>query len=1135
MSQFQKPENALKRAEELIEVGNKKNALDVLKEALNHRKWRNNWTQTIEQIVIKHLELCVDLKKIHYAKDGLHQYRGTCQAANIGSLEFVVQSFRKAAEEKVSEAKKQQEDSDMQKMEDLDEGELPQTILLRSIQAHDTRTQSQDREVTAPFRFLLETYRIILDVLKSNVRLEEVYHETAQHAFEFCRANKRALEFKRLSELLRKNYQDLAKPRTPNQHQVNPSNADTILRTIDTRFAQLRTATELDLWREAYTTATEIYELMNKGPKIKPPTRFEYYKYLGEIFWRSDNYLFHAFACMKNVMFVKAVKRDLSKEELQTMASKAVMAALCVPFQRNSDIHTTLEMTTEGQSSPYEKAKKHAHLFSAQSVPTRDSIISTLIEKNLLQHAAEPCQRLFALIESDFTPLSLCQDAKPFLDEIAGEDVCEGKLHMYITPVKKIIFFRLMKQLSEVYANMTIENFERAASIVPFSIAEKWMANAARQQGINIQINYREKAIVFGAPRKVDLKSMRQPLIEIGHKLQQAMQRVAPEEQNKKEKIEKQALHQNIVKRIEEERVLIWQRKEEIERRKEENERKKQEQEREAAEKISKQQEKEAEAERKRLQEERNKREAEREEQKRKDAKMKETKEMLEQMKKQDESKPSNLKIAGKKIGDIQAEDIEKFSIDELERARQTQVQRERQEKIRQRKLESKRVDHLSRAIREEEKAKLPDFRETVYRTDNAFLEQVQKDDVEDQKRKHEEGLIEKRTLEVFQAPKDEYVQKDLAKRVTQHETRVDQALTKSRNKAAEQKIERARKRKAANDAAELKKIEEAKRAEEDRRRAAQEAKRRAVEEQEAAERREQEEKEQAEEQARKAKEREAREAKRKEMDEMRERAEAKRREKELEIERRMTEGGGRKDEDRDAGRDAGRGAWGRGTGRDAGRDDDKDSWRRNDSARDGGRGGGDDSWRRNDRRDDDREEKGESKAPWRRSSTTSKADEEDGWRKPAYSAPRGGGRDRDGGEEEQPWRRGGGGGQRDAADEDNSWSKRASARRDPEPADDQADDDDFQTVRGGKKGKASAPEPVAEAAPADDDDDDGFTAVTAGKKKKKAEPAGGAPPWRRSADNDDDKPRPTREDWKKRGEEPSNSTAGAASRPWRK
>merc|ERR1712060_985774 len=107
-----------------------------------------------------------------------------------------------------------------------------------------------------------------------------------------------------------------------------------------------------------------------------------------------------------------------------------------------------------------------------------------------------------------------------------------------------------MKQLSEVYANMTIQNFEKAASIVPFSVAEKWMANAARQQGINIQINYREKAIVFGATRKVDMKSMRQPLIEIGHKLQQAMQRVAPEESHKKERIERAELHQTINQRM---------------------------------------------------------------------------------------------------------------------------------------------------------------------------------------------------------------------------------------------------------------------------------------------------------------------------------------------------------------------------------------------------------------------------------------------------------------------------------------------------------------------------------------------------------------------------------------------------------
>merc|ERR1712066_896942 len=161
-----------------------------------------------------------------------------------------------------------------------------------------------------------------------------------------------------------------------------------------------------------------------------------------------------------------------------------------------------------------------------------------------------------------------------------GEECCGGKLEPYITNLQQIIFFRLMKQLSEVYSNMTIENFERAASIVPFAIAEKWMANAARQHGINIQINYSQKAIVFGSARKVDMKSMRQPLIEIGAKLQQAMQRVAPDEQLKKEKQEKQLLAQNIVRRMEAETKEIRHRKDEIERRKQDSELRKEIQER---------------------------------------------------------------------------------------------------------------------------------------------------------------------------------------------------------------------------------------------------------------------------------------------------------------------------------------------------------------------------------------------------------------------------------------------------------------------------------------------------------------------------------------------------------------------------
>ena len=74
-------------------------------------------------------------------------------------------------------------------------------------------------------------------------------------------------------------------------------------------------------------------------------------------------------------MFVKATKQDLIKEWKELLASKAVLATLCVPFQKDSDIHkASPELSSEAAFSPYEKAKKHAQLFSAQSVPTRDYV-----------------------------------------------------------------------------------------------------------------------------------------------------------------------------------------------------------------------------------------------------------------------------------------------------------------------------------------------------------------------------------------------------------------------------------------------------------------------------------------------------------------------------------------------------------------------------------------------------------------------------------------------------------------------------------------------------------------------------------------------------------------------------------------
>ncbi|CAE7859815.1 TIF3A1, partial [Symbiodinium necroappetens] len=83
------------------EVGKQNEALETLHHAILHKRWKNQWPPP-------EIGDRVELQKMRFAREGLHQYRATCQAANIQSLEQVVRVFRKAAEEKVNQAKKEQ-------------------------------------------------------------------------------------------------------------------------------------------------------------------------------------------------------------------------------------------------------------------------------------------------------------------------------------------------------------------------------------------------------------------------------------------------------------------------------------------------------------------------------------------------------------------------------------------------------------------------------------------------------------------------------------------------------------------------------------------------------------------------------------------------------------------------------------------------------------------------------------------------------------------------------------------------------------------------------------------------------------------------------------------------------------------
>lgn len=105
---FARPENALKRADELENVGQKLSALQQLHDVVTSKKHRT-WSKTYEEIMFKLIDLCVEMKKRNHAKEALMQYRNMCQQVNINSLEEVIKYYLNKATEKAEEARQQAE------------------------------------------------------------------------------------------------------------------------------------------------------------------------------------------------------------------------------------------------------------------------------------------------------------------------------------------------------------------------------------------------------------------------------------------------------------------------------------------------------------------------------------------------------------------------------------------------------------------------------------------------------------------------------------------------------------------------------------------------------------------------------------------------------------------------------------------------------------------------------------------------------------------------------------------------------------------------------------------------------------------------------------------------------------------
>lgn len=216
---FSKPENSLRRAQELLNIDQPDSALTILHDVIASRRNRS-WSVTHEKIMIMYIDLCLSMNKSREAKDGLHQYRNLTQTLAPGSLENVVKYLITESEKKCQEAKEltksgSENENDVIAKVDLDEDEAAvdsTNMLLLSTMTVDPEQSRKESTLLLPrIKFLWESYRAALDILKSNSKLEKLYHGIASRALKFCAEYKRTTEFRRLCDLLRMHLQNLQK------------------------------------------------------------------------------------------------------------------------------------------------------------------------------------------------------------------------------------------------------------------------------------------------------------------------------------------------------------------------------------------------------------------------------------------------------------------------------------------------------------------------------------------------------------------------------------------------------------------------------------------------------------------------------------------------------------------------------------------------------------------------------------------------------------------------------------------------------------------------------------------------------------------------------------------------------------
>ncbi|KAH8369193.1 hypothetical protein KR009_003794 [Drosophila setifemur] len=760
----QRPENALKRANEFIEVGKPLRALDTLQEVFRNKRWNYAYSETvIEPLMFKYLYLCVELKKSHIAKEGLFQYRNMFQLVNVNSLENVIRGYLKMAEEHTEAAQAQSSAAvAVLELDDLDNIATPESILMSAVCGEDAQDRS-DRTILLPWvKFLWESYCQCLELLRVNTHCEALYHDIARMAFQFCLKYNRKSEFRRLCDKLRKHLEDICK--SSNQTTgVSINKVETQQLCLDTRLYLLDSAIQMELWQEAYKAIEDIHGLMALSKKTPvPKTMANYYQKLAMVFSKAGNQLFHAAALLKLFQLTRELKKNLTKDDLQRMAAHVLLATLSIPLP---SAHPEFDRFIEADKSPLEKAQKLAVLLGLPQPPTRVSLIREVVRLNVPQLVSEDFRNLYNWLEVEFNPLNLCNRIQSIIDIIESGPSETNLLSPYIQSLKDVTIMRLIRQISQVYESIEFKRLLQLASFCNIFELEKLLVESVRHNDMQIRIDHQKNSIYFGTdltesqreyrPDGPALQSMpseqiRSQLVNMSTVLTRAVSIVYPNrERDQRAKLRTQMVHHyHEIKDREHQRIL--QRQKIIEDRKEYIEKQNNAREEEEARRQEEESRKAKLAEQKRLEQEQQERELKRHQNEIQAIREKSLKEKMQQI--------SQTAHGKKMLSKLDEEGIKKLDAEQIAKRESEELQREAKELQSKLKSQEKKIDYFERAKRLEEIPLFEKYLAEKQVKDKEFWEATEKTRIENAIAERKDAVSQQERLKRMYPDRDEFL-----------------------------------------------------------------------------------------------------------------------------------------------------------------------------------------------------------------------------------------------------------------------------------------------------------------------------------------------------------------------------------------